>query len=218
VSGLIGADDRPMREGADEAAVFDCLEPPKARALVMAGVECFADLGFDGTTTRDIAERVDLSPAAVYVHFPSKADLLFTISKLGHESALQTLEAAAASEPPGTERIGAMISAFAAWHARNRRLAKVVQYELDAIPPERRPELNRMRRRFETVFESTIEEGIEANLLTAPDVAGAAMAILSLCIDVARWYSPQGPRSPESLGRFYADLLLRMLNAAPATA
>ncbi len=51
------------------------IEPASARALVAASVECFAELGFHATTTRDISSRAGLSPAAVYYHFPSKADL-----------------------------------------------------------------------------------------------------------------------------------------------
>jgi hypothetical protein len=38
--------------------------------------------------------------------------------------------------------------------------------------------------------------------------------VLSLCIDVARWYQPGGKRSPEQIGDLYADLVLRMLRPA----
>ncbi len=54
-----------------------------------------------------------------------------------------------------------------------------------------------------------------ARSLTAPDVAGATLAILSLCIDVARGNSPSEQRSPEKLGTLYGDLILRMLGATP---
>ena len=49
------------------------------------------------TTTRDIAARANLSPAALYVHYPSKAALLAQISLHGHRSALALLEAAISS-------------------------------------------------------------------------------------------------------------------------
>lgn len=202
-----------MPRTQDESTLFESLDAPKARELAMAGVECFAEKGFYGTTTRDIANRVGLSPAAVYVHFPSKAELLFTISRLGHESALHALEGAAAREAAPEQRITAMVASFAAWHARNHRLAKVVQYELDALPRERRPELKAMRHRFTIVFETAIEAGVADKSFTVPDVPGAVLAILSLCIDIARWYSPTGPRSPDDLGRLYADLILRLLGA-----
>jgi len=195
-----------------ERALFEDLPAPKARELAMAGVESFAEKGFHGTTTRDIATRVGLSPAAVYVHFSSKAELLYSISKLGHEDALATLEAAAKGEEAPTVRLGAMVSAFAEWHARNNRLAKVVQYELDAVPAERRDELRAIRHRFRNPIESVIEEGVDAGEFGVTDRSGATLAILSLCIDVARWYSPSGSRSPDKLGQLYAELIGRMLS------
>lgn len=205
-----------MSGAADETALFDSLAAPNARAMAIAGVESFAEKGFHGTTTRDIADRVGLSPASVYSHFSSKAELLYTISKVGHEGALQTLEAAAESESAPVERVAAMVSDFAAWHARNHRLARVVQYELGAIPADRRPELYDIRQRFRGIFETALEEGEAARSFVLPDVSGAALAILSLCIDVARWYSPDGERSPEDIGELYAELMLRMLGAPPS--
>ena len=43
-----------------------------ARDLLSAAVRCFAANGYHGTTTRDVSQLVGLSPAALYVHFPSK--------------------------------------------------------------------------------------------------------------------------------------------------
>jgi hypothetical protein len=44
-----------------------------------------------------------------------------------------------------------------------------------------------------------------------PDVPGTALAILSLCIDVARWFNPDGRRTPDDVGVLYADLVGRMV-------
>jgi hypothetical protein len=37
--------------------------------------------------------------------------------------------------------------------------------------------------------------------------------VLSLGVDVARWYSERTGKTPKALGREYADLVLRMLGA-----
>ena len=62
--------------------------------LLEAAVEAFADKGFHATTTRDIAARVGLSPAGVYVHFASKEELLYELSLVGHHAALDIWTAA----------------------------------------------------------------------------------------------------------------------------
>jgi hypothetical protein len=43
-----------------------------------------------------------------------------------------------------------------------------------------------------------------------------ARAILSMGIDVARWYDPGGRDSPAALGALYADLAARMVSAVSA--
>ena len=45
------------------------------------------------------------------------------------------------------------------------------------------------------------------------DVSDTALALMSLCIDVARWYDPGVRRSPAVIGRTYASLGLRLLGA-----
>ena len=45
------------------------------------------------TTTRDIAARAEMSPAAVYVHYASKEDLLQTLNRIGYEAGAQDVRA-----------------------------------------------------------------------------------------------------------------------------
>src|SRR5699024_11834697 len=42
-------------------------------------LELFAQQGFDRTSLREIAERLDITKAALYYHYPSKNDLLRAI-------------------------------------------------------------------------------------------------------------------------------------------
>jgi hypothetical protein len=48
-----------------------------------------------------------------------------------------------------------------------------------------------------------------------PDVPGTTLAVLSLCIDVSRWFKDEGHRTPDEVGALYADLVLRMVAARP---
>ncbi|SCE24280.1 transcriptional regulator, TetR family, partial [Streptomyces sp. Termitarium-T10T-6] len=55
--------------------------PEAARRLLVAAVDAFAERGYHATTTRDIAGRAGMSPAALYIHFKTKQELLHRISK-----------------------------------------------------------------------------------------------------------------------------------------
>lgn len=45
------------------------------RAILLAGLECFRELGYEQTTIRDIVKRTDLAAGTFYNYFSSKADI-----------------------------------------------------------------------------------------------------------------------------------------------
>ncbi|WP_222598441.1 TetR/AcrR family transcriptional regulator [Lentzea tibetensis] len=199
--------------GQHEAELLDEMwrhvTPDAARRMLIAAAHAFADKGYHATTTRDIASLAGMSPAAVYIHYRSKEDLLFQISKIGHELSLSVLSDVPGKDP--VERLSNAVSSFARWHAEYHTTARVVQYELGALSPEHHATVVELRRGIEGRMRSIIAEGVEAGLFDAPDLRGATLAVLSLCIDVARWYQPTGKRTPEQIGALYADLVRRML-------
>src|ERR1700754_3466891 len=103
------------------------IKPPAARRLLLAALDAFAEHGYFATTTRQIAERAGMSPAAVYVHYPSKADMLAQICYRGHAEVLAEVEAALAPEGSATERVQRFVTAFASFHARRNTLGRVIQ-------------------------------------------------------------------------------------------
>ncbi|MEU7379330.1 MULTISPECIES: TetR/AcrR family transcriptional regulator [unclassified Streptomyces] len=187
--------------------------PDAARRLLVAAVEAFAERGYHATTTRDIAGRAGMSPAALYIHYRTKEELLHRISRIGHEKALEILRAAARREGDATERLADAVSSFVRWHAGGRTTARVVQYELDSLGPDARAEILALRRQVDAEVRGIIEDGVASGEFDVLDVRGTTLAVLSLCIDVARWFNVDGPRTPEEVGALYADLVLRMVGA-----
>lgn len=191
---------------------------PDARArLLAAAVESFASKGFHGTTTRDIATAAGMSPAALYVHHRSKEELLFLISKAGHEATLQLVTEAAASSTVPVEQLRAVVRAFAEHHAENHTHARIVNYELAALRPEHRKVIARLRRKIEAQVRSIIDTGVESGSFELADPGMITLAVLSLGIDIARWFRDEGRWSPAEVGEHYAQLALRLVGAKPAT-
>lgn len=181
--------------------------------LLEAAVEAFAEKGFTATTTRDIAARAGMSPAAVYVHHDTKESLLFTVSIDGHRSALDVVRS---GDDPGAapaERLRRMVHDFSAWHASHSRVGRIVQYEFDALTPEHRAEVAQLRRAIEGQMQDVLEAGVASGDFDVDDLRGTARAILSLSIDLLRWFSPTGPQTPGDVARLHAALALRMVLA-----
>ena len=190
---------------------------PVARALLSSAVRCFARQGFHATTTRDITAAVGLSPGSLYVHFTSKEAVLFHIARTGHERALAALPAR--SGDGGTrDHVRRLVAAHVAWHARHHTVARVCQYELAALEPAHFGEILDLRQRFSAVLRTAVERGAREGVFDVPDIDRTVRAILSLGVDLVRWYRLDGADSPEVLGESYAELADRMLGRRPSTA
>ncbi|MFI5427759.1 TetR/AcrR family transcriptional regulator [Aeromicrobium sp. UC242_57] len=178
--------------------------------LLNAAVEAFAEKGFAATTTRDIASRAGMSPAAVYVHHNSKESLLFTVSLDGHRKALDVITTAAASSTDPVDRLRTMVYEFSLWHADNSRVGRIVQYEYHALSPEHRAEVAVFRRSIEKTMQDALADGVDQGVLEADDVPGTAFSLLSLGVDLVRWFRPGGSRSSHELAELHAKLAVRM--------
>lgn len=187
-------------------------ERPDARTrLAEAATHAFAERGYHATTTRDIARRAGMSPAAVYVHHSSKEELLFQISREGHDAALRVIREAAPDHADPVRRLHDTVRAFTLWHAEHHTAARVVQYELAALTPDHRTEIASRRREIDRHMREVITAGVDDGRFDVPDVPGTTLALLSLAVDVARWYRDDGRRSAESVADLYADLAVRMV-------
>lgn len=205
--------DVERKNAGGRAEVWGDITPDAARRLVSAAVHAFAERGYHATTTRDIAGRAGMSPAALYIHYKTKEELLYQISKVGHRLALDILEEARDGAGTPAERLTAAVRAFVRWHAEHHTTARVVQYELGALGEEHHTEVIAIRRATDAAVRSIIEDGVAAGDFDVPDVRGTTVAVLSLCIDVARWFNARGRSTPDEVGDLYAGLVLRMVGA-----
>ena len=86
----------------------------------------------------------------------------------------------------------------------------MVQYELAALTPEHLAEVAVIRRAISTQIEQVLADGVRDGSFAVSDLPGTTLAVLSLSIDVARWYTPHRG-DPAALGKLYADLAHRMV-------
>lgn len=186
---------------------------PDARSrLYDAAVAAFAATGFHGTTTRDIAAAAAMSPAALYVHHRSKEELLHRIAAEGHRRTLDLCHQAVAAGGGPVAELERLVHAFVRHHAVHHTSARVVNYELAALTPEHRAEIETQRSTIQALVRDLLARGVEAGVFVTPDPMMTAAAVLSLGIDVARWYDETG-WSPESVAEHYVVLVLRMVGA-----
>jgi AcrR family transcriptional regulator len=187
---------------------------PDARTrLARAAIDAFATRGFHGTTTRDISTAAGMSPAALYVHHRSKEELLFELAHVGHVRVLELVRASVARSDDPVTQLGDLVEDFVRDHAVAHTGARVINYELAALSEEHRTEILAVRHEIDLVLRAVVERGVAAGLFSTPDPQMTSLAILSLGIDVARWYRDEGRWTPDQVAAHYRLLALRMVGA-----
>jgi AcrR family transcriptional regulator len=182
-----------------------------AERMRRAAIEAFAESGYGGSSTRQIAKRLNMSATAMYPHYRSKEELLYAIALEGHGNLLATLKATDDPAAGFTERLRAVVAAFASWHAQNHKQARVVQYELHGLTPAHYRTIAPLRHRVTDVLTEIIAGGVKAGEFHVDNVDEVVMAISSLCVDVCRWFPSRKHRDAHKLGEMYARVAERLV-------
>ena len=190
---------------------LDVITTEAARRLLKSALDRFSNVGFHAATTREISQGAGMSPAALYVHFSSKEEMLFRLSHIGYESVLDTINNIGLDRPDPKTQLKELVTRLTIWHCQHHALGRVVHYEFDCLTPDHQSELSTLRRTVQEVVEGVIRSGISVGEFEADDVRDASRAIIVLCVDVVRWYRPGHRLTHNALSKTYADLAYRML-------
>jgi len=189
--------------------------PSAAERIRRAAIEVFAEAGYGGSSTREIAKRLNMSATAMYPHYSSKEELLYAIALDGHSSLLRVLRAADddadAAAVNNTEKLKSVVAVFATWMAENRKQARVVHYELHGLTPAHHRAITALRRQTNTLLAGIVADGVAAGEFHVDAVDEVVMAISSLCVDVCRWFPSRRHRDPAKLGAVYAGIVERLV-------
>lgn len=187
---------------------------PDARVrLLEAARAAFAEKGFHGTTTRDIAAAAGMSPAAIYVHHRTKESLLHELSLDGHRAAVEAVQLATRGVADPAEALRAWVTAFVTGQALGHTTARIVNYELEALTPQHRGDVDQLRSQIQDCLIKILERGCQARVFVVEDTHVAANAIAGMGVDVSRWFRDDAGTSPTQLAREFGDLAVRMVRA-----
>jgi AcrR family transcriptional regulator len=169
-------------------------------AISRAALACFAETGYHGTTTRQIARAANLSVPGVYHHYPSKHDILVDIS----ETAMKTLIASAqqALSQAGQDlidRFDALVECLVQFHTDFADVAFVSFSEIRSLEPEARAHHLEQRRQVQEMITSLVEEGARSGEFGTADPRAVGRAITSICLGISQWYHSGHGVSVESL-------------------
>src|SRR5437764_9140275 len=174
--------------------------------LTRAAARLFAEKGYHGTSTADLAEAMGVQKGSLYSHIESKADLLWEVAREGAEAFHAGLDGVA-DDGPVVARIRAALRAHLRVVAEQLDVATVFIREWRYLEGERRELFLAERRRYEERFRSLFREGRErGELRTDLDEASATLLALSAANWAYTWLRP-GAATDELADNFFAVLL-----------
>ncbi len=108
--------------------------------IVEAAAEIFTREGYEKTSIRMIAERIEYSPATIYLYFKDKNEILFAVHRVGFDLLKQEMYPLAQIENP-LERlraIGELYLRFSVEHPQHYNLMFVLMAPMEVLE-ERKP-------------------------------------------------------------------------------
>jgi AcrR family transcriptional regulator len=166
----------------------------------------FAEKGYHGTSTGDLAQAMGVQKGSLYAHIQSKADLLWEVADEGavaFHAGLDTVP----EEVPAVEKIRLALRAHLRVVAEQLDVATVFIREWRYLEGERREQFLAERRRYEERFRALFREGRElGELRTDLDEASATLLALSAANWAYTWLRP-GAATDELADNFFAVLL-----------
>jgi TetR/AcrR family transcriptional regulator, cholesterol catabolism regulator len=174
--------------------------------LVREAARLFAEKGYHGTSTGDLAEALGVQKGSLYAHIESKADLLWEVARDGAAAFHAALD-----ELPEEVRAAAKIRLALRAHLRvvaeQLDVATVFVREWRYLEGERRDAFVAERRRYEERFRAFFREGRElGELRTDLDDATATLLALSAANWAYTWLRA-GDDTDQLADRFVSLLL-----------
>jgi AcrR family transcriptional regulator len=160
----------------------------RAPQIIEAAARVFAERGFHGATTQDIADVLGIRQASLYYYFSSKEAALELVCLKGVEGFFEAARAIAAGPGTSRERLGLLINSHLSPLIDRADFVKVFLNERQHLPTESRRRIGRWSRGLERIFEEVIKEGIaKGEFRVGLDARIATLAILGMCNAVSSW-------------------------------
>ena len=161
----------------------------RAPEIIDAAARVFAERGFHGATTQDIADVLGIRQASLYYYFPSKEGALELVCLHGVGGFFEVAKAIAAGPGTAAEKLSRLIKSHLSPLIDRSDFVRVVLNERQHLPAESRRRIGKWSRGLERVFEDVLKEGVRRGEFRPDlDTRLAALATLGMANTVASWF------------------------------
>jgi AcrR family transcriptional regulator len=164
---------------------------PRRRApeIIEAAARVFAQRGFHGATTQDIADVLGIRQASLYYYFPSKEGALELVCLQGVAGYYDVAKAIASGPGSAAHKLRRLIKSHLAPLADRSDFVQVFLNERQHLPTESRRRVGKWSRGLERVFQDVLREGVRRGEFRPDlDTRLAMLGIIGMANAAANWY------------------------------
>ena len=148
--------DPPLRKQPRRKSLRSAASAPPTGARAKSSRprrKVFAERGYHGATTQDIADVLKIRQASLYYYFPSKEVALELVCMRGVEGFYETEKAIAEGPGTATERLSGLIRAHISPLLDRGNFMKVFLTQRQFLPAHSRRKIRKVSRGIEAIFE-----------------------------------------------------------------
>jgi TetR/AcrR family transcriptional regulator, cholesterol catabolism regulator len=183
--------------------------------ILDAAAKVFAERGYYGASTQDIADVLGIRQASLYYYFPSKEIALELVCMKGVEGFFEAASEVAAKKTSAAEKLRSLVEAHLAPLMDRADYVKTFLNERQYLPPVSRKKVGKLSRAYEKVIEKVIADGIASGAFRKGlDPRLMTLALLGMCKSVSAWIGKNDRYTVPEVAEQYARILLSGIGKA----
>jgi AcrR family transcriptional regulator len=151
-------------------------------AAIRSAAAVFAEKGYHGSSTGDIAEHMGIKQGSLYYYFKSKEDALTEVCLYGMHDYVERMGSIAASDQSFDAKLTATVTSHITKYREKNEALRVYNAERLYLPESKRTKLKELGTGYRRQLEGIFEEGIQSGAIRASiDCRFAAHAVIGMC-------------------------------------
>ncbi|MDN5331081.1 MAG: hypothetical protein PWP45_306 [Tepidanaerobacteraceae bacterium] len=181
-------------ESIRESREAEKLTEKRKRQILEAAIEVFAEKGYNGAKTKEIAERAGVSEGTVFKYFKTKKDILLSLLNTSTIDALNQMVLEAESEGKDLQEVlELLLRKYATFVKDNFELMKLIFYESQFHKDLRRGLLQKVYKKILRLFEDLISQKIKKGEFRQIDPKVAVRAFIGMVMATLLWVKMMSP-------------------------
>lgn len=186
------------------------LKTVKKERIMAEAILLFYDQGYRGTSLEQIADTLGVTKPYLYGVYEKKIDILFDIALLSITNSLDAIKEGYDTKGLASQRLVEVVRRLTAVCINHQKAVAIYFREQASLNSEQLELVHNLRKRFDRILSSLLEEGVEQSEFEIADPKTAALAISGMVSWTYVWFRNTGRLSQNELMDQMAQYALRI--------